>query len=166
VQTAFRNVPDLSLDADPNTGIAVIVDADASLGGGAKSPFSYGGTSVSAPEAAAMWALVLQACKATPSCATAGGSKPYRLGDPNPLFYKIYQSSAYASTFLDVTYGNNAQLPYCQKIPPGSDPTNCPSPAPSPTGFDAGYSAGAGYDQATGIGVPFARSLIRAAVGI
>ncbi len=168
VQTSKRNVPDLSLEADPGTGVGLIANADASLGGFARSPSPIGGTSVAAPEAAAMWALVLQACKATPSCAKAGGPKPYRLGDPNPLFYKIYQSAAYPNTFLDVTYGNNAQLPYCQKIAPGSDPVNCPSPAPSPapTGLDPGYSAGVGYDQLTGIGVPFARSLIRAVVGI
>jgi subtilase family serine protease len=165
VQTSFRNVPDLSLEGDPVTGVAAIFDADSSLGGFAASPLAYGGTSVAAPEMAAMWALVLQACKATPSCAKAGGSKPYRLGNPNPLFYKVYQSAAYPNTFLDVTYGNNAQLPYCQKF---TDPVNCPSPAPSPaaTGYDPGYSAGVGYDQVTGIGVPFARSLIRAVVGI
>ncbi|MGP6155930.1 MAG: protease pro-enzyme activation domain-containing protein [Vulcanimicrobiaceae bacterium] len=168
VQTAFRNVPDISLEADSATGVAVIVDADSTLGGGARSPIPFGGTSVATPEAAAMWALVLEACKATPACARAAGPKPYRLGNPNPLFYKIYQSSAYPDTFLDVTYGNNAQLPYCQNIPPGSDPTNCPSPAPSPaaTGYDPGYSAGVGYDQVTGIGVPFARNLIRAVAGI
>jgi hypothetical protein len=107
-----------------------------------------------------MWALVLQACKATASC-TQGGS--YRLGNPNPLFYQIYgNGTAYQNTFYDVTYGNNAMLPYCQI-------NTCAgvTPAPNPTvPLDPGYNAAPGYDLLTGIGVPFARALIRAVVKV
>jgi hypothetical protein len=100
-----------------------------------------------------MWALVLQACKQTASCATASGPVPYRLGNPNAYFYKIYaNASTYATTFYDVMYGSNNT--YC--VPYAT-------PCPSPT--DPGYTAGQGYDLVTGIGVPYARALIKAVVG-
>jgi len=169
-----RNQPDLSLEADPGTGVGTIQNADASLGGGAKSPSGFGGTSVAAPEMAAMWALVLQACKSTPACSIARGAKPYRFGNPNPLFYGVYgKPDAYAATFLDVTFGNNGLPPYCAGFPPASLPKDCPTPpppgsppTPKPPALDPGFSAGVGYDDVTGLGVPFARALIRAVVGV
>ncbi|MGB6987330.1 MAG: protease pro-enzyme activation domain-containing protein, partial [Candidatus Aquilonibacter sp.] len=144
-----RNLPDVSLLGDPETGMATLLYAD--LGG--PEVLGYGGTSVAAPEMAAMWALVLQACKASASCATAQGAQSYRLGNAAPLLYGLYASGStilptYAQTFYDVVYGNNAQNPVA------------PSPSASP--LDPGYSAGVGYDQVTGIGVPFARALIKA----
>ena len=151
VTGSMRNVPDISLEADNLTGVSVLLYGGALSAAQRVEP--VGGTSVAAPEAAAMWTLVLQACKQTPSCATATGSVRYRLGNPNAYFYKIYaNASTYASTFYDVLYGNNGMLCF---------PTATPCPAPTDTGF----SAGKGYDQATGIGVPFARSLIKAVVG-
>jgi hypothetical protein len=100
-----------------------------------------------------MWALVLQACKASAACATAQGTKPYRLGNAAPLLYGLYANGStilptYAQTFYDVVYGDNAQNPVA------------PSPGASP--LDPGYNAGPGYDQVTGIGVPFARALVKA----
>jgi subtilase family serine protease len=169
-----RNVPDLSLEGDPVTGVALLANADPALGGA--SLFPIGGTSVSSPEMAAMWALVLQACKASTSCSAKGsGAHPYRLGNPNATFYGIYGSaSAYAKTFLPVTYGNNALATYCYYN--SGDTSNCPTPAPgasatplpNPVPIASGYSANAagGYNNLTGIGVPFARALIRSVVGV
>jgi subtilase family serine protease len=152
VTGSMRNVPDVALNGDNHTGVATVLDADPLLGG--RKIADYGGTSVAAPETAAMWALVLQACKQTSSCATASGAAPYRLGNPNVYFYKIYANAAqYASVFTDVLYGNNAMSSTC------SDPA---SPCPS---NDPGYSAGVGYDLITGIGAPHARALITAVVG-
>jgi kumamolisin len=154
---SMRNVPDIALDGDALTGVAVLT-----YGG---SQFTkdqvvqpVGGTSVAAPEAAAMWALVLQACKQSSHCATASGPFPYRLGNPNAYFYKIYaNASTYASTFYDVLYGSNAMN--CVPNYAASPPTPCPNAT------DSGYSDGKGYDLVTGIGVPFARVLIKAVVG-
>ncbi len=165
-----RNVPDLSLEGDPRTGVALLRYADRSFGGAQLGV--AGGTSVAAPQMAAMWALVLQACKANAACSSkGGGTHPYRLGNPNPLFYGYYQAGApYAATFLQVSYGNNAQVPYCSSPANAGNP-NCPSPAPNstpPPPYDPGYGANpiGGYNQATGLGVPFARALIRAVVGV
>jgi hypothetical protein len=114
-----------------------------------------------------MWALVLQACKATSGCGTGPSAKPYRLGNPAPYFYAIYANKGrlpYANVFYDVTYGNNASQPICVTNPSAS---GCPSPAPSGTPTLApGFNATAGYDLDTGLGVPFARNLIRAVVGV
>lgn len=156
---SMREIPDWSLDADPLTGPAIFIDVD--YGGG---PEAIGGTSLAAPESAAMWTLVLQACKASATC-NKGGATGYRLGNPNPLIYAIYAksnplSAAYAPTgftpqlgysnvFYDVLYGNNQAVP-----------AN-PGPAATPIG----YNAGPGYDQVTGVGAPFAGHLIQAVTG-
>jgi len=152
VSAAGRNQPDASLDGDPQSGVGVIMDV----------PFgaqlaSFGGTSVSGPQMAAMWSLVLQACASSPSCARAAGPYPYRLGNAAPYLYKIYNdANAYANVFDDVTFGANGVVPCRQSnsCQAGSNPT----PAP-------GYQAGTGYDHVTGIGVPFARHLIQAVTG-
>ena len=147
-----RGQPDISLLADPATGPAMAMDAafpDAwGYYGGL---FPTGGTSLAAPQMAAMWALVLQACKADAVCSTKGVSAhPYRMGNPAPLFYAIYgNANQYASTMADVLYGDNSALP--------------PSPAPDATPMP-GFQAGKGYDMVTGVGVPFAGHLINTVI--
>ena len=164
-----RGVPDVSLLGDPSTGIAVFIDSDPSLGGAGPltTPAVYGGTSVAAPEMAAMWALVLQACKASASCATATGAKPYRLGNPDPLFYQIYgggTGAKYASTFYNVQYGTNSTA--CENLPaPPAPATPPPAICPTAPSLNPGYTAGPGYNLVTGIGVPYGRALIKAIVG-
>lgn len=141
---SMRLQPDVSLLGDPATGMAVL--ANAAFGTTVQ---AAGGTSVAAPQMAAMWALVLQAC-AQSSCATAQGGKPYRLGNAAPILYSLYATNAttiaptYASTFYDVLYGDNQQT------------------STKGSGLDPGYNAATGYDEITGIGVPFARALIKA----
>jgi len=151
-----RNVPDISLVADLQTGVATLFNDD--------SIEPIGGTSVAAPQSAAMWALVLQGCASSPStCKSVGtGAHAYRLGDPNGLYYPAYaDATTYASTFYDVTFGDNAQVP-CT-VYSGTGYPACPNPTPTPV---AGYSAGVGYDRATGIGVPFGRASVKAFAGI
>ena len=152
-----RNQPDASLDADPGNGVATAVNTDY---GGAF--IGFGGTSVAAPEMAAMWALVLDACKKTAACVAKGsGTHPYRIGNAAPAFYKIYNDTTlYPATFLDIVDGNNGVRP-CSVNPGQVGP--CPNPSPT---VDPGYNAGKGYDLTTGIGVPFARHLIKSVVGV
>jgi kumamolisin len=169
-----RNVPDMALDGDPSTGVAVLLYADPTFGGA--SIGAVGGTSVAAPESAAMWALVVEACHLSTTCVSKGsGPHPYRLGNPNPLLYSFYETAAaYGSTFLPVLYGDNSQIAFCYYN--SADTQLCPTPAPGQTAtpvpsippLDPGYSAnpGGGYNQLTGLGVPFARALIRSVVGV
>lgn len=162
---SMREVPDISLEGDANTGVAMLMYGDPSLGG----PFfeAVGGTSVAAPEAAAMWALVLQACSRQASCSTATGAHPYRMGNPSALFYKIYANAdQYKSAFYDVLYGDNSQQNSCWLTGPTPPPDPNATPGPCPTQLDPGYQAGPGFDMITGVGVPYARSLIHAVVGV
>jgi kumamolisin len=157
ITPGHRNQPDMALEGDPQTGVAVAQNI--SFGGGF---YAYGGTSVAAPESAAMWALVLDACNRTPAC-TAKGTQTakYRMGNAGPALYKIYNNATnYADTFLDITSGNNGVVP-CLVNP--SQVGACPNPQPTP---DPGFNAGVGYDHLTGIGVPFARNLIKQVVGV
>jgi kumamolisin len=85
-----RNVPDVALDADPNTGYAIYFEGQWQI---------FGGTSCAAPLWAAFTACVNQSL--------AEAKKP-SLGFANPILYAIANSGmAYAADFHDVTTGNN-----------------------------------------------------------
>ncbi len=159
LHSTFRAQPDISLDADPNTGPTIVFNV----------PFgeqvsSIGGTSAASPEMAAMWALVLQACKQTARCATASGPHPYRLGNPAPLFYAIYGKGfasrnftpqlAYANVIYDVLYGDTSAIA-----------PSTPSPSATPPPLLNGFQAGTGYDLVTGLGAPYGGHLIQAITG-
>ncbi len=91
--TGYREVPDVAMDADPQTGY----DVYCSVGGCAGSGWQViGGTSAAAPVWAAMMAL------ANESALNANG---YNLGFLNPSLYAISHAVAgtsYASSFHDV----------------------------------------------------------------
>jgi subtilase family serine protease len=156
VMGSFRNVPDVSLDADLLTGVATVIDADPSIG--PRQIAAFGGTSVAAPEMAAMWAIVLGVCKnKAGNCVRPpiNSSIPYRTGVANPQLYSIYSGKAtqsYALTFYDVLFGTTGQ---CKNAtcPPGST-------------FMPGQNSGVGYDLTTGLGVPFARALVKGVSGL
>ncbi|HEY5005868.1 MAG TPA: S53 family peptidase [Ktedonobacteraceae bacterium] len=86
----YRGLPDVSWDADPLTGVPVVVSI---LGGTYILP--VGGTSVGAPAWAGLTALFNQ---------YAGK----RLGFLNGAFYRILKSKSYGSTFQDIKTGNNS----------------------------------------------------------
>ena len=71
----FRQTPDISMNADPETGVEIIVTPD-SVPGHAPSVGVFGGTSLSAPMFTAFWAIADQA---------AGAS----LGQAAPLLYEL-----------------------------------------------------------------------------
>ena len=149
----MRGVPDVALDADPLTGPTMFMNAaypDINA-------FPSGGTSAAAPEMAAMWALVLQACKASTTCNVAPYSgHAYRLGDPKAVLYSLLSSSAhglsYGQVFYDVQFGENQ----------ANGAAAGATPAPPITGC---CTAGPGYDLVTGLGAPFAGHLIQAFTG-
>ncbi|MGI4790670.1 MAG: protease pro-enzyme activation domain-containing protein [Janthinobacterium lividum] len=86
--TTHRNVPDVSLDADPNTGYAVYFQGGWTI---------YGGTSCAAPLWAAFTSLVNQ------KRAAAGSSL---LGFANTSIYSTATSSAYMTDFHDIADGS------------------------------------------------------------
>ncbi len=94
VSTSMRNVPDVSLDADPATGYLIY---DSNGGGWGV----VGGTSAAAPLWAGFWSLVNNGIEA----ANGAGN---RAGFANPLLYQLGNSGAYDTDFHDVQSGNNA----------------------------------------------------------
>lgn len=86
--TTMRNVPDVTLDADPNTGYEVFDSVDGGW-------LVIGGTSAAAPLWAGFWSLVSQG---------AGASA----GFANPMLYLLANDpGTYANDFNDVTSGDN-----------------------------------------------------------
>ncbi|HEY3607044.1 MAG TPA: S53 family peptidase, partial [Pseudonocardiaceae bacterium] len=80
-----RSVPDVSSNADPNTGYAIFSAGQWQV---------FGGTSCAAP----MWAGFT---------ALYDGNRGVRLGNGNPLFYSIGNGPSYGSAFQDITSGSN-----------------------------------------------------------
>lgn len=80
-----RNSADVSMNADPSTGMPLLFQDQWIMAGG---------TSFAAPNWASGWGLALEAAH-------------HRIGMPNLYIYKIANSKAYSSVFYDVTYNNN-----------------------------------------------------------
>ena len=124
----FREVPDVSADADPLTGYIVYI-----AGQGGWIPF--GGTSAGSPLMAAIAALT----DASPFCAGYGAHSPGLL--PQALYAAVAGSNSYIygatsvpEVLRDVVSGNNDY---------------------TPSGDSSGdYSAGPGFDLASGLGTP------------
>ena len=96
---AGRNVPDLSLNADPETGYILVdcTDFPPTATDSSCAATGYGGTSFVAPQLNGMTALIDQA---------AGG----RVGLLNPMIYPLQQLSGllrFQKPFNDITAGDN-----------------------------------------------------------
>jgi subtilase family serine protease len=94
---SFRATPDVSLVADPYTGVSVYD----SYGSNSSSPWQdIGGTSLASPLFAGMIALAQQDRVAL--------SKPLLTSNQiDTAMYALYNSSSYSTYFHDVTLGNN-----------------------------------------------------------
>lgn len=84
-----RNVPDVSLNADPSTGYSIFYDGGWQI---------YGGTSCAAPLWAAFNARVNQEL--------TSNQKPV-LGFANPVFYSLGEGKVYNQDFHDIISGDN-----------------------------------------------------------
>jgi kumamolisin len=91
VSTTYRNVPDVALNADPDSAPYAIC-----VGGSCDN--LYGGTSAAAPLWAALAALIDQKRAANASTS---------LGFANPSIYALAGGVNYSAAFNDVTSGNN-----------------------------------------------------------
>jgi hypothetical protein len=120
--TTMRNIPDVALTADN----VYVVYNNGHIGG-------FGGTSCAAPLWAGFMALANQQ-------AAFNGMSP--IGFVNPPLYNLGKGASYASTFHDITNGNNFT-------------------SISPTHFPAVP----GYDLCTGWGTPGGTNLINALAG-
>jgi len=93
----FRNVPDIASDADPNTGVAVLADAPSI--GIPELIIEVGGTSVSTPTFAGIYALAAQ------NRALHGGAPITNLSAT------LYGLRSTPGVFYDVTTGDNGYYP-------------------------------------------------------
>ena len=105
-----RGVPDVAADADPNTGMALV------LTDGSRNSIVVGASGTSA--AAPLWAAVI---------ALADQYAGRHLGFVNPALYRIGRSPAGHTAFHDVTTGTNtvessSQTVMGYKARPGWDP--------------------------------------------
>jgi hypothetical protein len=149
-----RDVPDISLASDPNhDGYVLCTDETNSSGklsgtsscafpvgsnqvpyfDATRNGYLYGGTSIAAPQIAAMITLWNQ---------QAGNTTG--VGNANPILYLTAQSTPGA--FHDVTAGSNAVA--CQS----GSPDCIPDPNHSNNYIMSCCAAGSGYDLATGLG--------------
>jgi subtilase family serine protease len=129
-----REVPDVSADADPNSGYAVYsTDPVFGTGWGIT-----GGTSASAP----LWAAFTALANASPACRGA------TLGFENPALYGL-AGFAYAANFHDVTAASPITHLANNDTFQGANPSNP----------GALYPTLAGYDMATGLGSPIGNAL-------
>jgi len=104
-----RGVPDVSADANPHTGMAIVLSD-----GTTSTVRNSGGTSASAP----IWAALI---------ALADQYAGRHLGFVNPAIYQIATSPSYHRAFHDITVGNNTvQFPPATitgyQAAPGWDP--------------------------------------------
>lgn len=98
----MRNVPDVALDANPNSGYYIYCSVCDSSGG--EGWGVWGGTSAATPEWAALWSLIGKGL-------TTSSGLPGRVGFANPTLYAIAEnSSKYARDFHDVTTGSNGEF--------------------------------------------------------
>ena len=96
-ETACRQLPDVSADADEFTGAITIYIA--AFGGWT----TIGGTSSAAP----LWAAMLADVNASATCQSNPATK-HGVGFLNPLLYSVASNpTAYAASFNDITVGNN-----------------------------------------------------------
>jgi hypothetical protein len=91
-----REVPDVSADADPNTGYMIYYNGDGSEADTPSGWQGIGGTSAAAP----LWAALLALANASSAC---GGTD---IGFANPGLYRA-AATGYSADYNDVRSGNN-----------------------------------------------------------
>jgi subtilase family serine protease len=169
---SFRMVPDISMEADPETGIEIIVTPD-SVPGDQQFVEVFGGTSLSAPMFSALWAVTNQ---------VAG----VPLGQAAPILYGLTGGAITDVTDLTSPF-NVAGVIFNPPNPPTLEsPDALAAPldgttnyisalfqSPSSTrwdvftfGTDSSLTTGPGWDNVTGLGTPNAVPLIQQVVAL
>jgi subtilase family serine protease len=176
----FRQLPDISMDADPQTGVEIVVTPD-SVPGDPAYVEVFGGTSLSCPMFSALWAIANQA-----NAAQGGGP----LGQAAPILYQLTGNAITdvnvepLSTLLNV---NGVILnppspivfesaPYLaqplENTPPFGFISALFQSAVSTRwdvftfGTDSSLTTGPGWDNATGLGSPNGEAFINEVVKV
>lgn len=126
-----RGVPDVAYNADPRSGVLVIWS---SSGQGADKAVVFGGTSAGSPQWAGITVLINEV-------------QGKRIGQLNPVLYRIGASAAAAKDLHDIVKGNNT---FMGKNANGVGVTV------------QGFNATKGWDAITGLGTPNVTQLVLA----
>jgi subtilase family serine protease len=172
----FRQVPDISMNADPQTGVEIIVTAD-SVPGDPQEVDVFGGTSLSCPMFSGVWAIANQA-------AEQAGVFP--LGEAAPILYDLP-----GDAIVDVNVkASDTKLNVAGTIlnppnPPVFESAAALAGPQAPTkrfvsalfqsststrwdvfsfGTDSSLATDAGWDNVTGLGTPNGLKFIQAVV--
>ncbi len=135
VTYARRAIPDVSMIADPVTGVSYYDSLDVTAS--APDPWgAVGGTSLAAPVFAGVVALAQQN-------RIAAGLSILNSTQINAETYAVYNSPSYSTYFRDINLGNNSNVS-------------------GTTGriTVTGYTATTGYDLATGVGSPIVNTYV------
>ena len=155
-----RDLPDVSLASDPDHDGYLVCTEETDTSGnitipscGGTTPYTdskgsgniFGGTSVAAPQLAAMIVLWNQAAGYTITSTQAGG-----VGNANYMFYPLAQSSPAA--FHDAVISGNANTNSNAVVCVAGSPSCIANPSNNGDYILDGYSLTANYDLATGLG--------------
>jgi subtilase family serine protease len=169
----FRQVPDISMDADPETGVEVIISPDGNPADGTVVDL-VGGTSLSAPMFSAYWAIANQA---------AGGGP---IGEAAPILYELPGDAITdvnltpVDTLLNVTglIINPPNAPVFESAAALAQPLENTKLFVSALfqsststrwdvftfGTDSSLTTGPGWDNVTGLGTPNGEAFINSVV--
>ena len=176
VSGKFRQVPDIAMNADPNTGCEIIVTPDGIETDGTFVEV-FGGTSLSAPMFSGVWAIANQANE------QAGGGS---LGQAAPLLYNLPNNAIndVNITPIDTLLNVSGVIINPPALPAFETPQGLAAPldgtrffistlfqSSSSTrwdvftfGTDSSLSTGPGWDNVTGLGTPNGAPFIKAVV--
>jgi len=159
---SFRLVPDVSMNADPETGSEIIVTPD-SVPGDPQEVAVFGGTSLSSPMFSGLWAIANQAA-GTP------------LGQAAPYLYKLHGGAI--TDVTDLTFASLFNVFGIIFDPPSAPTFESPNSLAAPLqnttnyvsalfqsststrwdvftfGTDSSLTVGFGWDNVTGVGTP------------
>ncbi len=151
-----RAIPDISADADPQTGYAEYCTAGDYCATAPSSWFDIGGTSAAAP----LWATL---------ALLANQGAAARVGLITPALYSLYGADTASKTAAGITLGGTTYYDYAAQhngasVTGGSvvfnDITSGSNTFPGTQGFTAGYSAQTGYDAVGGLGSMQAQAVV------
>jgi subtilase family serine protease len=166
----FRQVPDISMNGDPQTGNEIIVTPD-SVPGHAVSVDVVGGTSLSCPMFSALWAIANQ----------AAGGEP--LGQAAPILYQLSEGAITDVTDVSSPFNVTGII----RNPPGPPTFESAEALAQPLGnttrfvsalfqststrwdvftfgTDSSLTTGPGWDNVTGLGTPNGANFVQAVV--